>query len=85
MTDPEDRPAFVVNPIDDEAFASQVEAAYDQGARTPSDLQAGLRTRYPRAVVRRRGLSAELVDVWYVYRDGHWVPSGGREPGDRGT
>ena len=34
-----------------------------------------LRERYPLAVVRPRDLSSERTAVWYVYREGSWVPS----------
>ena len=44
-------------------------------------FQDALRTRYPRATVRRRELAAELHLVWYVYRDGHWVANGHSEGG----
>jgi hypothetical protein len=26
-------------------------------------------------LVRRRELDAEPVEVWYVYREGHWIPT----------
>jgi hypothetical protein len=48
------------------------------GGQSPEELQAILRTRYPDAVVRQRGLAGERLDVWYVYRDGHWT--GGERP-----
>ena len=37
-------------------------------------LQTGLRAEFPDAVVRRRELSSESTEVWYVYRDGRWTP-----------
>lgn len=43
----------------------------------PAELQAALRDRYPRCVVRSRDLSGETASVWYVYRDGRWSPPGG--------
>jgi hypothetical protein len=49
------------------------------GSPIPSDLEATLRTTYPLAVVRRRELASESFEVWYVYRDGHWV--GGHDAG----
>ena len=40
-----------------------------------ADLQRRLRAWYPNAVVRPRDLANEQSNVWYVYRDGHWIPS----------
>ena len=28
---------------------------------------------YPAVTVHRRELSGEPLEVWYVYRDGHWL------------
>ena len=70
------RPHLIVNPRDDETFVELVEHLA-AGARTPADLQTALRGSYPAAVVRDRGLSAESIAVWYVYRDGHWVGAAG--------
>ena len=36
---------------------------------TPERLQEALREFYPRAIVRRRELSAEPMPTWYVFRD----------------
>jgi len=65
-------PILIVNPVTDEEF---VAFARDRarGASGPTDLQAQLRARYPRALVRQRDLSGELTSVWYVYRDGSWT------------
>lgn len=73
----------MLNPDDDEEFASTAWSLMANGAVTPPVLQAALRNAYPRAVVRRRELSGEPVEVWYVYRDGHWVRSIGRDADDR--
>ena len=43
-------------------------------ATDPSQLQSGLRAAFPKAVVRRRELSSESTEMWYVYRDGRWSP-----------
>ena len=43
------------------------------GAGLPKDLEETLRSRYPGAVVRRRELAGEHLEVWYAYRDGHWI------------
>ena len=67
------RPTIVANPSGDPRFRSMTERFLLSGGRSPEELQAILRTRYPDAVVRRRGLAGERLDVWYVYRDGHWT------------
>ena len=62
-----------VNPPDDAHFVELVDtSAAIAGA--PDELEALLRQTFPHAVVRSRGLSGEAVEVWYVYRDGVWVP-----------
>ena len=43
---------------------------------SPAGLQRLLQPRYPRVLVRARGLSHEDFEAWYVYRDGSWVRSG---------
>ncbi len=76
---------LVINPRSDEqftAFARDRASAAD----SPEDLQALLRLRYPRAVVRPRELDGERTQVWYVYRDGRWASSlagGWRQRGER--
>jgi hypothetical protein len=62
----------VVNPRDDTGFVALVDEVAP-GTRRPQDLEALLRKRYPRAVVRARGLSGEIDQIWYVYRDGSWT------------
>jgi hypothetical protein len=68
------RPTLVVSPPSDGKFAELASALLDD-ASTPASLEAALRRTYPRCVVRPREISAERYVVWYVYRDGHWVPS----------
>jgi hypothetical protein len=63
---------LITNPDHDEAFRSAANAGLD-GALTPAALQAALRDRYPKAVVRARELSTEPMVVWYVYREGRWI------------
>ena len=65
---------LVINPRSDTDFVGLAE---EQGrrAQSPAELQDALRTRFPRAVVRQRQLEGERGQVWYVYRDGVWVPS----------
>jgi hypothetical protein len=65
-------PTLVINPGDDRQFRADVRAALAAGADTPHALATRLRDRYPRVVVRRRELSDEAHEVWYVYRDGSW-------------
>ena len=72
---PQRRPIVVVNPSTDSAFREMVDRFVATGASRPDDLEAVLRTRYPDAVVRPRELAGERFDVWYVYRDGHWIRS----------
>lgn len=79
-------PILIVNPSADREFAEFASGALAlaQGQPTPHELEAALRVRYPGAVVRARELSAERTTVWYVYREGHWVPDEvpGRAAGD---
>jgi len=74
------RPSLFVNPRSDPEFVSFANACFLE-ADSPRRLQEALRVRYPRAVVRPRLLDGEPVPVWYAYRDGRWVPSGGPEDG----
>lgn len=71
------RPVLVLNPREDTVFTGFAEALVTDGTTTASELQARLRERYPLATVRPRDLSSEQTSIWYVYREGHWVPSGG--------
>ena len=69
-----ERASLIVNPNGDAVFddhARRLAAASDD----PLALQARLRQQYPLAVVRRRDLSGEPFEMWYVYRDGHWSPA----------
>lgn len=68
-------PFIVLNPRDDPTFAALVGSVLDEGIADAEAMEARLRARYPDAVVRERGLSHEPA-VWYVYRDGTWVPTG---------
>ena len=67
------KPTIVRNPADDDAFARAVDDVIDHEAADPARAQSLLRALYPRAVVRRRELDGERADVWYVYREGHWI------------
>jgi hypothetical protein len=76
------RPTLVVNPTADEPFATSARTLVEEGIDTIGALQTALREAgYPRTVVRARELSSEPAQVWYVYREGAWVPSS--EPRDR--
>ncbi len=66
-------PTVIINPRDDLSFTELVERALQGGVDSPKALEGKLRERHGNAVVRRRELAGERVDVWYVYREGHWV------------
>ena len=68
-------PTLMVNPRSDVLLTERANALVLDGARTPAELEAALRDRYPRVKVRERSLSHEAVTVWYVYREGSWIPS----------
>jgi hypothetical protein len=68
--------ALFLNPADDDAFVSRVHELVATGMSAPEDLERRLREWYPDAVVRARDLANERTNIWYVYRDGHWVPTG---------
>ena len=66
---------LVTIPSGDAAFREHVERLLARHpARRPADFQARLRTIFPRVTVRERALSGEMP-IWYVYRDGGWLPS----------
>ena len=62
---------YYVNPSDDPVFAALVLAVGPECGH-PAQLRDALRERYPDVVVRERGLTGELTELWYVYRDGAW-------------
>jgi hypothetical protein len=66
---------LTVNPADDPTFRAEVERCATL-TPVPEILEALLRERYPRAIVRQRAISDEPVSTWYVYRDGRWVVGG---------
>jgi hypothetical protein len=68
------RPVLILNPRDDTGFTAYAEELVIN-ALDAQELQGKLRERYPLAVVRPRDLSSERTAVWYVYREGFWVPS----------
>jgi hypothetical protein len=73
----ESRPTLVLNPPDDREFEAFVTRMIGTSQRS-DELEQGLRRRYPRAIVRPRDLAGERIQIWYVYRDGHWVRPEGR-------
>ena len=66
-------PTLIVNPRGDEAFLDFVREQLRDGPMTAAELEGALRTKYPRASVRERGLAGEPRPTWYVYREGTWV------------
>ena len=68
------RPTLVLNPSDDDAFREHALLTLAEWM-TPEEFEARLRARYPRAAVHVRLLTSEPQTVWYVYREGRWVPS----------
>ena len=68
---------ILLNPADDVEFVAWTRQMAAGPAVDPAGLQDLLRVRYPAAVVRRRDLSNEQAEIWYVYRDGRWVPHPG--------
>ncbi len=69
------RPIVVANPPGDAAFRALIDRFLAGGDGQPQELEGILRARYENAVVRPRELAAESLEVWYAYRDGHWIGS----------
>ena len=67
-------PALHLNPSDDDAFAAVVTRLLSGGLSDAAELERRLRATYPGALVRPRELAFEPFVMWYVYRDGRWVP-----------
>jgi hypothetical protein len=63
---------LVTNPGSDTEFQRRAEELVS-GVNTPEQLEALLRAEYDRARVVR-GVT-DIVERWYVYRDGRWVNS----------
>ena len=68
------RPLLIVNPRSDVRFVQLVAELTADAAIDLVDLQSRLRATFPQAIVRRRELSSESTEMWYVYRDGRWSP-----------
>ena len=77
-------PTLFLNPVDDDGFVRRVNDLIAGGVAEPAELEDRLRAWYPDAVVRPRDLANERSNVWYVYRDGHWVPSDTEPPRSTG-
>jgi hypothetical protein len=70
------RPTLLVNPPSDVQLRATLDRPMDeQSPESPGELEALMRPEYPRIVVRARALEHESVVVWYVYREGYWVPA----------
>ena len=67
-------PLVIMNPRSDTPFVELVTKLMEDDPTDPSELQTNLRGQYAEAIVRRRELSSESTEVWYVYRDGRWTP-----------
>jgi hypothetical protein len=76
VSDVEPRPTLVLTPPDDEDFSSSAARLVENGVLEPEKLQHQLRERWPHALVRPRELAGEQAQIWYVYRDGHWIKPG---------
>jgi hypothetical protein len=72
-------PVLFLNPANDQAFRRLVDGLIDRGVTDAPELERRLRATYPEAVVRPRDLADEPTSVWYIYREGHWVPPEYRE------
>jgi DNA-binding HxlR family transcriptional regulator len=68
------RPVLIVNPRSDVRFGELVAKLTEDVPTSPAELEAQLRAEFPSTIVRRRELSSEPTEVWYVYRDGRWTP-----------
>ena len=73
VSETEPRPTLVLNPPDDRDFRASAEQVIESGVVEPTMLQDRLRGRWPDALVRPRELAGEQAQIWYVYRDGHWI------------
>ena len=71
---------LVLNPRADPHFVALAQSIVADGVAEPRELQARLRQDYPGAIVRARELDGEAQSIWYVYRDGHWIPATGGPP-----
>ena len=63
---------LVINPANDPSFHERA-TQLARDIAEPEELERSLRDEYERARVVR-GVT-DVVERWYVYRDGHWVDS----------
>ena len=68
------RPTIIRNPPSDPAFEQAINEVLESGVVDAVAVQERLRERYPLAVVRPRALAGDVTPVWYVYREGRWIP-----------
>ena len=68
------RVRIIANPANDLVFARRAEELAMR-ANTPEELERQLRASYERVRVVR-GVT-DIVERWYVYREGRWIPSDG--------
>lgn len=66
---------LIVNPATDVGLVALANRLVTSGIGTADALQRELRRFYPVLVVRRRELAGERFETWYVYREGHWIPT----------
>ena len=70
------QPTLIINPRGDEAFVLFVQDEFRASSSSSAvAFEARLRTRYPLASVRERGLAGETSATWYIYREGRWISS----------
>lgn len=75
VSDDDQRPTLVLNPPDDDAFRALAEGLVRGGIDRAEALEDCLREVYPLVLVRPRALAGEHTEIWYVYREGHWIRS----------
>ena len=68
-------PLLIINPRGDEAFVAFVRDELRAGTSSAAAFETRLRSRYPLASVRERGLAGEARATWYIYREGRWITS----------
>jgi hypothetical protein len=67
-------PVLLENPASDWQLVARAHELLRAGVQSPHELAGRLRDLYPAIIVRPRDLSGETSQLWYVYREGHWVP-----------
>ena len=63
------RARLITFPPADGDFYRYAVQCYDYGIDTPSQLQAAIRARHPKALVQPGRTDADGETRWYVYRD----------------